>query len=97
MRICVNARDLADNQRTEIEQYFHENFSFGGKNPTLIWKNDDSEFILLGYVHGAPSESEVQPPKSHDLSSTMFRVHENELMRIAGRSIYDTITLPSDG
>ncbi|MEO5712128.1 MAG: hypothetical protein ABIT37_01455 [Luteolibacter sp.] len=80
MRIRINSRNLNELQQARIEGYFLENFSFSGKMPTLIWKDEDSEFILLGYAHRTHQKFE-----SHDASSIMFRVHENELLGIAGR------------
>lgn len=85
MKICINSRALTGDQRSLIESYLHDNFSFDGKTPTLIWKQDDSDFILLGYPRGnSLVEFEVNIV-GRDPRSIMFRVHENELMEIAGR------------
>ena len=73
MKICLNSRDLTDGQRSRIEEYFEENFAFGKRRMTLEWKEDPSEYMLLGEV-------------SRDFGSVMFRVHESHLMEIAGRS-----------
>ncbi len=86
MRICINSRNLDDRQQAKVEEYFHENFSFDDKVPQLIWKEDASDFILLGYRTGGDHElGEV----SHDFRTVMCRVHENELMGIAGRKFLD--------
>jgi len=92
MRIRINCRNLNELQQARIEDYFHENFAFEGKKPTLVWKDRESEFILLGYAHGTLQEFE-----SHDASSIMFRVHENELLEIAGRMMWEVINLPAGG
>ena len=84
MKICINSRDLSPSQRILIEEYLHDNFSFEGKTPTLVWKQDASDFILLGYPRGNPVEFGVNLI-GRDPRSIMFRVHENELMEIAGR------------
>lgn len=84
MKICINSRDLSPRQKVLVEEYLHDNFSFEGKTPTLIWKQDDSNFMLLGYPHGNAVEFEVNI-MGHDPRSIMFRVHDNELMEIAGR------------
>ena len=81
MRICINSKNLSELQRTRIENYFQENFSFEGKKPVLIWKEDESDSILLGYPHGDSGRDQMPP----DFTSIMFRVHENELQSIAGR------------
>lgn len=86
MKICINSRDLTPCQKARIEEYFQDNFCFDGKKPTLIWKLDDSEFILLGYPHGNVIDCESNL-EGRDLRSLMFRVHENELMEIAGRNM----------
>jgi hypothetical protein len=84
MKICINSRNLSPSQRTLVEAYLHDNFYFEGNAPTLIWKQDDSDFMLLGYPHGNLVEFEVNI-MGRDPRSTMFRVHENRLMEIAGR------------
>ena len=84
MKICINSRDLSPGQKVLVEEYLHDNFSFEGKTPTLIWKQDDSNFMLLGYPRRNSPELEVNI-MGHDPRSIMFRVHENELMEIAGR------------
>ncbi|MES2923113.1 MAG: hypothetical protein V4819_16270 [Verrucomicrobiota bacterium] len=84
MKICINSRDLSPGQRALVEEYLHDNFSFEGKTPTLIWKQDDSDFMLLGYPRSNRVEFEVNI-MGRDPRSMMFRVHENELMEIAGR------------
>ena len=81
MRISVNSRGLTETQKNRIEEYFRENFSFASHRPKLVWKEDSSESVLLGYPYGPRMESEFD----EDCSSIMFRVHEGELMMIAGR------------
>ena len=88
MRICINSKNLDPAQQGKIEEYFKENFSFDGKNPTLIWKEDDSDFILLGYRAGSGDGLE-HDGISHDFRTVMCRVHESELMEIAGREFLD--------
>jgi hypothetical protein len=87
MRICINSRDLNQYQQKRIERYFEDHFTFEGRGPELVWIEDESDFILLGFPQGRPGEIEVHP-FSRDMRSApvvMFRVHENELLRIAGR------------
>ena len=84
MKICINSRNLSLGQKTLVEEYLHDNFSFEGRTPVLIWRQDDSEFVLLGYPRGNSTQFEVNI-MGHDPRSIMFRVHENELMEIAGR------------
>lgn len=84
MKICINSRDLTPAQKRRIEEYFLDNFSFENRKPTLIWKQDDSDFVLLGYPRGNLLEFDA-PTSNRDPRSFMFRVHEAELMEIAGR------------
>lgn len=87
MRICINSRALNQYQQRRIERYFDDHFTFDGRGPELLWLEDDSDFILLGFPHGKPGDIEVHTI-ARDLRSApvvMFRVHENALLRIAGR------------
>ena len=84
MKICLNSRDLSPAQKSLVEEYVRENFSFEGRSPTLIWKPDNSNFMLLGYPHGNLAEFEVDS-LGRNSQSIMFRIHESELMEIAGR------------
>jgi hypothetical protein len=81
VRICVNSRDLTEIQKRRIEDYFLDNFSFASHRPTLVWTHHSSEAVLLGYPYGPHLADE----RAEDYSSIMFRVHEGELMMIAGR------------
>lgn len=85
MKICINSRDLSPDQRTLIEEYLRDNFSFEATAPTLVWKQDDSDFILLGYPRGNDLVEFEVNIVGRDPRSMMFRIHENELMEIAGR------------
>lgn len=87
MRICINSRALNQFQQKRIERYFEDHFTFEDKGPELVWVEDDSNFILLGFPQGKPGDIELQPftTDAHNAPVVMFRVHENELMRIAGR------------
>jgi hypothetical protein len=87
MKICVNSRDLSPCQRSRIEEYFEDNFTFEGRGPSLVWREDESDYILLGYPHGRFEESGF----SHDFNSVMFRVHESRLMEIVGRASLNLI------
>lgn len=89
MKICLNSRNLSEHQKSGIEKYFHDNFTFCEKGPQLIWKEDESEFVLLGFPKGPPDQVQVAriARDAHDAPLVMFRVHENELLRIAGRKI----------
>ena len=84
MKICINSRDLSPRQKALVEAYLHDNFSFEGKSPTLVWKQDTSGYMLLGDPRRNSVELEVNI-LGHDPRSIMFRVHESELMEIAGR------------
>lgn len=88
MQICLNSRDLNAQQRQRIEQYFDDHFSFDGKTPVLVWKEDPSEFILLGFVPRSPSSALIRmlPVDAHCAPVVMFQVHEKELLKIAGRN-----------
>lgn len=85
MRICINSRDLNPYQQKRIERYFEDHFTFEGKGPELVWVEDETEFILLGFPQGKLGDLEVHPFTRDGAPVVMFRVHENELMRIAGR------------
>jgi hypothetical protein len=91
MNICINSRDLSDNQRELIEQYFLEHFTFDGKGPKLLWKEDASDYILLGFPQGRGAGCDLKPLEraEHEAPVVMFRVHEDELLRIAGRNVED--------
>ncbi len=94
MRICINSRDLSEHQRHRIEQYFQDHFTFNGKGPGLVWREDESDYILLGFPQGNPNDPEVNPiaRDAHQEPVVMFRVHENELLRIAGRVVLDLVS-----
>ncbi|GAA5116274.1 hypothetical protein GCM10023212_02440 [Luteolibacter yonseiensis] len=66
-----------------------DHFTFGGKGPRLIWKDDESDYILLGFPQGQGAESGLKPlgRDAHEAPIVMFRVHEDELLRIAGRKL----------
>lgn len=85
MRICINSRDLNPFQQKRIERYFDDHFTFEGKGPELVWLEDESDFILLGFPQGKPGDLEVHPFTRDGAPVVMFRVHENELLQIAGR------------
>ena len=87
MNICINSRGLSDCQRGRVEQYFADHFTFGGKGPKLCWKEDDSDYILLGFPQGRGTECDLKllERDAHEAPIIMFRVHEDELLRIAGR------------
>jgi hypothetical protein len=97
MRICINSRDLTDFQRNRIERYFEDHFSFEGKCPRLVWKEDDSDYILLGFPQGDRTEPEVKafPQDAHSAPVVMFRVHESALLEIAGRG--QCVDFPTPG
>ena len=84
MNISINSRDLSPSQKALVVDYLLDNFSFEGKSPNLVWKQDTSGYMLLGYPRRNSVELEVNI-MGHDPRSIMFRVHENELMEIAGR------------
>lgn len=84
MNICINSTDLSPRQKALVEAYLHDNFSFEGKSPTLVWKQDTSGYMLLGYPRRNSVELEVNI-MGRDPRSIMFRVHENELIESAGR------------
>lgn len=90
MQICLNSRDLDEGQRKSIEQYFDDHFSFDGKSPSLVWNEDPSEFILLGFVPKSPSSALMRmlPVDAHCAPVVMFQVHERELLKIAGRNFH---------
>ena len=90
MFIRVNSRGLSPSQRACIEDYFKDNFSFEGKTLSLIWQQDDSEFILLGYPYGS-SAAPVGRQPGEEFGSIMYRVHENELFEIAGRNVWHLV------
>lgn len=91
MKICINSRDLTSSQRHGIEQYFHDNFAFGGKSPKLLWMEDDSEFMLLGFCESDPGNVKTIEKNAHKAPVVMFRVHENEMLKIAGREFMSLI------
>lgn len=84
MTICINSRDLEPCQCACVETYFREQFSYNGRRLALVWQDDDSNYMILGYQHGSKGSLEVIPVKP-DFSSVMFRVHEAALLAIAGR------------
>ena len=84
MRICLNSRNLTFAQRAKIEEYFRENFSFASLQPTLVWRDDSSDHVLLGY----PCRSSFVLDPHRDFRSIMVRVHECELLTIAGRGCF---------
>ena len=85
MRICINSRDLNPFQQKRIVRYFEDHFTFEGKGPELVWVEDESDYILLGFPQGKPGDLEVHPFTRDGRPVVMFRVHENELLQIAGR------------
>jgi hypothetical protein len=92
MNICINSRDLSECQRGRIEQYFEDHFTFDGRGPRLLWKDDESEYILLGFPQGQGMEENLKPlgRDAHEAPIVLFRVHEDELLRIAGRKEGDS-------
>jgi hypothetical protein len=89
MNICINSRGLSEHQRGRVEQYFLDHFTFGGKGPKLCWKEDDSDYILLGFPQGPGCDLKLLERDAHEAPVVMFRVHEDELLRIAGRKVED--------
>lgn len=83
MKICINSRNLDPCEQASIESYFDRNFSFCGKRLTLIWKDEETDFILVGYEQG--SRVSLQ---THDVSSFMYRIHEYALLSLVGRDFH---------